>query len=312
MGLFDRIFDKKICAICGGEIGLLGNRKLEDGNLCKECARKLSPYLTDRRASTVEEIRQHLIYRERNQRVLLGVKPTRAFGHGHTKVYVDENQGTFFVTRESNYLPHNPDVFSVSQVIGVRPSIHENRTELYHHDKEGRRVPYSPRRYQVEYRFDVAIDLNTPFCNRIEFEMSGNRPDSPRSTLYRDLEAECVDLQNYLNPANYAGFAATAMVAGSTPVQAPAAADASRPVTSSKPTRSARAASPIAVEPALDPGQWKCECGQVNAGKFCTNCGTKKPVIYRCDKCGWMPADPQNLPKFCPNCGDPFNEEDMA
>ena len=101
------------------------------------------------------------------QRVLLGTTPTRAFGHGYTKVYVDENQGTFFVTRESNYMAHNPDVFSVSQVIGVRPSIHENRTELYHHDREGRRVPYNPRRYQVDYRFNVAIDLNTPFCNRL-------------------------------------------------------------------------------------------------------------------------------------------------
>ena len=32
MGFFGKLFDKKVCAICGGEIGLLGNRKLEDGN----------------------------------------------------------------------------------------------------------------------------------------------------------------------------------------------------------------------------------------------------------------------------------------
>lgn len=305
MGLFNKIFDKKNCAICGGEIGLLGNRKLEDGNLCKDCAKKLSPYLTDRRQSTVEEIRQHLEYRELNQRVLMGVTPTRAFGHGSTKVYVDENQGAFFITRDSNYMAHNPDVFSVSQVIGVRPTVHENRTELYHHDKEGRRVPYNPRRYQVDYRFDIAIDLNTPFCSRIDFELSGDRPDSTASALYRELEAECVDVQNYLNPLNYAGFAATAMVSGSAPVEAQANASPA------KPSHSATAEA-IQVEPALEPGQWKCMCGSVNSGKFCTNCGTKKPVIYRCDKCGWMPADPENLPKFCPNCGDPFNEEDMV
>ena len=35
MGLFGKLFEKKECAICGGEIGLLGNRKLEDGNMCK-------------------------------------------------------------------------------------------------------------------------------------------------------------------------------------------------------------------------------------------------------------------------------------
>ncbi|MEF2896739.1 MAG: DUF4428 domain-containing protein, partial [Senegalimassilia anaerobia] len=49
------MFEKKTCSICGGEIGLLGNRKLEDGNLCKECAGKLSPFFSDRRASTVEQ-----------------------------------------------------------------------------------------------------------------------------------------------------------------------------------------------------------------------------------------------------------------
>ena len=40
MGLFGNLFEKKICSVCGGEIGLLGNRKLEDGNLCKNCAKK--------------------------------------------------------------------------------------------------------------------------------------------------------------------------------------------------------------------------------------------------------------------------------
>ena len=58
------LFDKKFCNICNGKIGLLGNRKLADGNLCKDCARLLSPFVTDRRQSSVEEIRQHLNYRE--------------------------------------------------------------------------------------------------------------------------------------------------------------------------------------------------------------------------------------------------------
>ena len=57
MGLFGKLFEKKECAICGGEIGLLGNRKLDDGNLCKNCAAKLSPWFRDRRSSTVEEIK---------------------------------------------------------------------------------------------------------------------------------------------------------------------------------------------------------------------------------------------------------------
>ena len=59
---------------------------------------------------------------------------------------------------------------------------------------------------------------------------------------------------------------------------------------------------------------WKCSCGRVNTGKFCTDCGAKRPAgapVYRCDKCGWTPEDPHNPPKFCPECGDPFNDDDI-
>ena len=59
---------------------------------------------------------------------------------------------------------------------------------------------------------------------------------------------------------------------------------------------------------------WTCtECGNINTGKFCQNCGAKKPEgapLYKCDKCGWTPEDPMHPPKFCPECGDIFDEND--
>ncbi len=59
---------------------------------------------------------------------------------------------------------------------------------------------------------------------------------------------------------------------------------------------------------------WTCSCGTVNKGKFCAECGSPKPAgapLFRCDKCGWEPADPKNPPKFCPECGDPFDDNDI-
>lgn len=63
------------------------------------------------------------------------------------------------------------------------------------------------------------------------------------------------------------------------------------------------------------PDGWVCPvCSSKNKGKFCGECGTQKPtgeLVYKCDKCGWEPEDPHDPPKFCPECGDPFDESDV-
>ncbi len=59
--------------------------------------------------------------------------------------------------------------------------------------------------------------------------------------------------------------------------------------------------------------EWTCACGTVNKGKFCMECGQPaNPATFRCDKCGWKPEDMTKVPKFCPECGDIFDENDRV
>ena len=66
--------------------------------------------------------------------------------------------------------------------------------------------------------------------------------------------------------------------------------------------------------PKPEVAEWTCECGTTNTGKFCENCGKPQPVVkhYRCNNCGWEPEDPTTPPKFCPDCGDVFDEADLV
>ncbi|MDL2259088.1 DUF4428 domain-containing protein, partial [Eubacteriales bacterium OttesenSCG-928-K08] len=108
------LFDKKYCDICGEKIGLLGNRKLEDGNMCKNCAALLSPFTTDRRKTTLSEIKEHLAYREANKADVAKFNVTRTFG-GRTKVMLDEDAEVFIVTSSNRWQNENPDVIPFAQ-----------------------------------------------------------------------------------------------------------------------------------------------------------------------------------------------------
>ena len=160
MGLFGKIFEKKSCDICGGEIGLLGNRKLEDGNLCKECAKKLSPFFSERRRSTVEQIREQLDYREANKDRVAGFNTTRTLG-GDTKVLLDEDAQCFIVTSSSRWRDANPDVMDFSQVTGCDSEVRETRTEIYRENSEGHRESYDPPRYDIDYDVYLTIHVNS-------------------------------------------------------------------------------------------------------------------------------------------------------
>lgn len=182
MGLFGKLFDKKECAVCGGEIGLLGNRKLEDGNLCKDCASKLSPWFSDRRQSTVEEIKGQLAYREANQEKVAVFHTTRTLGE-RTKVLLDEEKGLFMVTAAKNLAEANPDVLSFSDVTGCNLDIDERKTEIEYEDAEGERHSFNPKRYAYSYEFYIVIHVSHPYFSEIRFKLNNDTVDNNVETL---------------------------------------------------------------------------------------------------------------------------------
>lgn len=182
MGFFGKLFDKKECSICGGEIGLLGNRKLEDGNMCKSCAAKLSPWFSDRRQSTVAEINDQLAYRENNQGKVAAFRITRTLGE-NMKVLLDEDAGLFMVTAARNLADANPDVLAFSDVTGCKLDIDEQKTEIEYKDAEGKRQSFNPKRYAYSYDFYIVINVNNPYFNEIRFKLNSSSVDNDAETL---------------------------------------------------------------------------------------------------------------------------------
>ena len=168
------LFNKKTCDICGEKIGLFGNRKLEDGNMCKHCAELLSPWFDERRHSTLEEIKAQLAYREENKKAVAAFRRTLELGENYHVIF-DEDAGNFVVVTEtgSRMLETvNPDVFSLSQVTGAHVDIDESRSEIYRQDSEGNRQSYNPRRYRYRYNFYVNIHLSHPYVDEIRIKIN--------------------------------------------------------------------------------------------------------------------------------------------
>lgn len=292
------LFDKKFCDICGEKIGLLGNRKLEDGNMCKNCAKKLSPWFDERRHSTIEEIKNQLEYRERNKEEVRRFNVTRECGNDYYKVYFDDTQQKFIVTSNRDFRGANPDVISYAQILNCYTEEKEIREEEYRTNADGERVSYNPPRYEYKYSFVIHLYVDYPWFDEIDFPVHSGYVER-HGLLNRYAEYQSVAnmiVNNLLNAqmmarGNQMGAAGAGgqfsgqpnMAAGMTANQQPQQAG------------------------------WTCGCGAVNSGKFCSSCGAPKPQAhtYRCDKCGWEPDNPANPPKFCPACGDPFDSNDI-
>lgn len=165
------LFDKKYCDFCGNKIGLLGNKKLEDGNMCKDCASKLSPWFSERRHSTKADISAQLAYREENKAAVKAFHTTRSLGK-YTKLLLDEDARKFTVTSAGNLESANPDILDYSQVTGCDLDIQESSHELKQTDRDGKQVSYRPPRFEYSYNFYVKIHVNHPYFDEISYSLS--------------------------------------------------------------------------------------------------------------------------------------------
>ena len=64
-------------------------------------------------------------------------------------------------------------------------------------------------------------------------------------------------------------------------------------------TAAAMSAVPVSTPVLQGDAVWQCACGNTNSGRFCTECGTKRPEDWICS-CGNT-----NKGKFCTECGTP-------
>ena len=201
------LFDKKYCDICGDKIGLLGNRKLEDGNMCKDCARKLSPFFSERRSSTVNEIKQQLAYREQNKQILAGFSPMFTFGEDD-KIYIDPMKQSFVVSRRNpgSWSDENPDVITLSSVTGCNLRIDEDREEIYTQGKDGEEVSYNPPRYKFTYDFYIDIKVNNPYFDEITVRLNDSDVEGIGTMEYNRYQQMAQQVINNLTQNGNAGM----------------------------------------------------------------------------------------------------------
>ena len=179
------LFDKKYCDFCGNKISLLGNKKLEDANMCKDCAAKLSPWFSERRHSTKADIEKQLEYREQNKSAVVSFSATRTLGTASTKLLIDDNAKKFMVTSAKDLNAANPDVLDFSQAVGCDLDVKENRHEIRTTDSSGKSVSYNPPRYKYSYEFHAIIRVDHPYFDDMKFALSngyievGEQPMNP-------------------------------------------------------------------------------------------------------------------------------------
>lgn len=264
------LFDKKYCDVCGGKIGLLGNRKLEDGNLCKGCAKKLSPWFSERRHSTVGDIKQQLAYREENRKKAAQFRVTRSFGEDW-RVLLDDTHQWFTVTRERSFAEANPDILDFGDFTDCRLDVSEHETELKRKNEKGEMVSYYPPRYEYSYNFHLILTVRNPYFDEMKFQLN---PGSVKVVS---------EAPNTFGRGRVGQFLNTGMHGGFDPSYNPEYRQyrqmAEEIITAMRELPQSGQPQAPAAQPAASAasGAWTCPaCGAPNSGRFCENCGTPR------------------------------------
>ena len=306
------LFDKKFCDICGEKIRFLGNHKLEDGNMCGTCNKKMSPYFSGRRKTTVAEMKEHLAEREANVAKVEKFVVNAVYGE-NKKVYIDTVNGNFCVSyaNQAGLVNDNPDILPLSAVTRCDVDVKETREEEFTKDANGNRVSYQPPRYRYFYAFRVIINLNWRWFDQIEVDLNNLRSvEGLNSARYHQYEMMAQEIRNALTGngtqmrQGYSQGLPTAEQLLTEFVNANAAVAAQQAA-----AQQAAQAAPAAAPAQTAAGTWICPgCGTENSANFCANCGQAKPAPAMpkfCGNCGFR-LEAGSAAKFCPGCGKPI------
>ena len=299
------LFDKKFCDVCGEKIGMLGNRKLEDGNICKDCAKKLSPWFDDRRHSTLEEIKSQLQMREENRSLVSSFRPGRVIRSDRYNLYIDERQQLFAASVNLDR-EDNPDIISLSQITGCNLDVDEMRTEEYRTDRDGERESYNPPRYSYSYDYYFYIYLNHPYIHEMKLKLNSMDISEDERNRRHDVERAGQEMMSYLQNVTGCtvggmgmnqGMGMNNQGMGMQPAMGmnnqgmgmqPAAGMNQGMSQNVNPQggmgtaaggmgAAAGAAAGAAFAGNAAEGPWVCQsCGATNAGRFCESCGSPR------------------------------------
>lgn len=287
------LFDKKFCDVCGEKIGMLGNRKLEDGNLCKDCAKKLSPWFDDRRHSTLEEIKSQLQMREENRSLVSSFRPGRVIRSDRYNLYIDERQQLFAASVNLDR-EDNPDIISLSQITGCNLDVDEMRTEEYRTDRDGERESYNPPRYSYSYDYYFYIYLNHPYIHEMKLKLNSMDLSEDDRNRRHDVERAGQEMMSYLRNVTgctvggmgmQPGMGMNNQGMGMQPAMGMNNQGMSQNVNpqggmgtaAGGMGAAAGAAAGAAFAGNAAEGPWVCQsCGATNAGRFCESCGSPR------------------------------------